>query len=30
MGQELQNGSGTHLEGGAADACAQGVALATV
>ena len=30
MGQELWNGSGTHLEGGAADACAQGVALATV
>ena len=30
MGQELQNGSRTHLEGGAADACAQEVALATV
>ena len=29
MGQKLQNGSGTHLEGGAADTCAQGVVLAT-
>ena len=29
-GQALRNGSGTHLEGGAADACAQRVALATV
>ena len=27
MGQELQNGSETHLEGGAADACAQRVGI---
>ena len=29
MGQPVRNGHGTHLEGGAADACAQEVALAT-